>query len=82
MADDIKVRFEAYTTGPEFMRWVDIHMTNKRGTEYGAMVSVGGVVRYVHNITKDRRCYRITDAPKWVQKTLEEQMPIAAIMLA
>ena len=82
MQDKIKIRFEAYTTGPEFMRCVDIHMTNKRGTEYGATVFVGGVVRYVHNITKDRRYYRITDAPKWVQKTIEEQLPVVAIMLS
>jgi hypothetical protein len=82
MADDIKIELRGIYHGPQSAWWVDMHMTNKKGTEYGAEVSVGGVVRYVHNITKDRHYYRITDAPKWVKKTIEEQLPIVAIMLS
>lgn len=63
---------------------VDIHMTNKRGTEYRATITRtynGCSVRHVFNIPNDRY-YRITDAPKWVQKTIEEQLPVVAIMLS
>ncbi len=82
MQNKIKIHFKTYTTGPEFIRYIDIHMTNKKGTKYKTTVFEGGVVRYVHNITKDRRYYRMTDAPKWVQKTIEEQLPVVAIMLS
>lgn len=83
MQDDIKIEYTYDDIGPDYMRWVDIHMTNKRGTQYRAMFSCSGPkVLSVYNVTNGRCCSSLENAPKWVQKTIEEQMPIVAIMLS
>lgn len=83
MQDDIKIEYISNTKGPEYMWWVQIYMTNKRGTKYTTMVARPDPVapRYVHNVTNDRYC-TMKNAPKWVKKTIEEQMPVIAIMLS
>lgn len=86
MQDDIKIEYTSNTTGPKIMWWVDIHMTNKRGTEYRAIATWNGInkvhpIRHVFNDTNDTFC-TMKNAPKWVKKTIEEQLPIVAIMLS
>ena len=84
MADDVKIEYTSNTMGPRGMWWVDIHMTNKRGTQYRAVITRtynGCLVRHVFNVPNDRY-YCLKDAPKWVQKTIEEQLPVVAIMMS
>ena len=80
MQDDIKIEYTFI--GLEGGQWVDVWMTNKKGTQYSAIITREGTeVRHVFNL-KYERYYCLKDAPKWVQKTVEEQLPIVAIMLA
>ena len=75
--DDIQIEYESY------MWWAQVYMTNKKGTKYAAAVSPinTNALLSLYNVTKGRLC-TMKSAPKWVQKTIEEQIPIVAIMLS
>jgi hypothetical protein len=80
MQDEIKVEYTFI--GIEDGQWVDAWMTNKKGTQYSVIITRECTeVREVFNL-KYERYYCLKDAPKWVQKTVEEQLPIVTSMLA
>lgn len=83
MVSKVKVEHTLYDTGPDLYGWVDLEMTNERGTTYTTMVDK--FTKLTHNYVinqKTKRMVRLQKAPKWVQKTIEEQLPVAAIMLS
>jgi hypothetical protein len=88
MADEIKVE-HALWEEPTFLRsFVELTMTNARGTQYVAHVRKDdfgseqeAYPSRVSNVTT-HVSIRTRSAPKWVQKTIEEQIPIVAIMLS
>lgn len=83
MKEAIKVEHEKRAS-----HLVALTMTNNRGTVYRAFVHKSNFARIggplpnrVSNVTT-HVSIRTCSAPKWVQKTIEEQLPIVAIMLS
>jgi hypothetical protein len=86
MAGEIKVEHDMWDAGHAWSQFVTITMTNDRGTTYQTHVFKESKCRLlgpgrVTNLSK-RMDMRIRNAPKWVQNTINEQLPIAAIMLS
>jgi hypothetical protein len=87
MADEIKVDYEVVKMGYQ-MTFMKLIMTNARGTQYVTHVfkddfsSVRGAYpSYVTNVTT-HLSIRTRNTPKWVQRTINEQLPIIAIMFS
>jgi len=84
----IKIEHELWEEPTFLMSFVKLTMTNARGTQYVTHVfkddfgsKRGPLPSRVKNVVK-RIDIRTCHAPKWVQRTIEEHMPIAAILLS
>lgn len=87
MAGDIKIEHDMWEEGYYGVSFMKLTMTNARGTQYVTHVfkddfgsEQGAYPNRVSNVANGVSI-RTRSAPKWVQKTIEEQLPIVAIML-
>jgi|694.fasta_scaffold00444_80 hypothetical protein len=86
MAGKIEVKHELWDVGHAWSHFVTITMTNDRGTTYQThvfkeskcrLLGPGRVTNAATGVS-----IRTCSAPKWVQRTITEQLPIIAIMLS
>jgi hypothetical protein len=88
MADEIKVEHDMWKEDTYQMSFMKLTMTNARGTAYSTHIFKDdfGSKRgpYPSRVTNAATgvSIRTRNTPKWVQRTIEEQLPIVAILLS